>query len=244
MNLILDLGNSYTKAALFRRGEISHLSSFKTCEEITDKIKKLTEQQSVKKVILSSVSSEFIELDNFLSENFDFYLKLNHKTKVPIKNFYETPETLGKDRLAAVIAASNIFPNTDVLVFDAGTALTIDFINQNNEYLGGSISPGINMRYEALHYFTKKLPKLTIDENIDSLTGKNTNESIITGVQNGILNEVEKYIEKYLIKYPELKVVFTGGDTYFFEKRIKNKIFTDPNIVLKGLNIILEYNAT
>jgi len=244
MNLILDLGNSYTKTALFRGEKFFHLSSFKTDDSILSKIKQIADKQLIKKVILSSVSSEFIELDNFFSENFDFFLKLDVNTKIPIKNIYETSETLGKDRLAAVIAANNIFPNSNVLVFDAGTALTIDFINERNEYIGGSISPGLNMRYKALHHYTKKLPELSINNNFDSFIGKNTNDSIITGVQTGILNEVEKYIEKYTERYSDLKVIFTGGDTYFFEKRIKNKIFADPNIVLKGLNIILNYNAT
>ncbi len=247
MNLVLDVGNSYTKVSLFRGEDIIHLSLFKSNEYVNliNEIKRIVkEYPNTKKVIVSSVSSEHIELDRFLSENFEFSLKLNHFTKIPIKNLYKTPETLGKDRLAAVIAANNIFPKTDVLIFDAGTALTVDFINKNNEYLGGSISPGIMMRYKALHHFTKKLPELTINSNFDEIFGSTTNEAIISGVQNGIINEVEGFIKKYSKKYPEVKIIFTGGDTFFFEKRLNNKIFADPNIVLKGLNIILEYNAT
>lgn len=247
MNLVLDIGNSYFKVAVFKGEDIIHLSSCKNIEfeKLRNEIQKLKKQYSkIENVILSSVSFECIELDDFLLKNFRFFLKLSHKTKIPIRNLYKTPETLGKDRLAAVIAVNNIFPNTDVLVFDAGTALTIDFINNKNEYKGGNISLGILMRYKALHHFTKKLPELSINNNFEIISGLNTNEAIYGGVQNGILYEVEGYIKQYKDKYPQLKVVFTGGDTFFFENRLKNKIFADPNIVLKGLNIIINYNAT
>ncbi|NPA44644.1 MAG: type III pantothenate kinase [Chlorobi bacterium] len=246
MNLIIDIGNSYSKLSIYRGKTSFHLSSIKSNEHklLISKIKQLKKQkQIIKNVILSSVSSEHAELEDYLLNNFDFFIKLNHETKIPIKNLYKTPKTLGKDRLAAVVAANNIFPNTNVLVFDAGTALTIDFINENAEYIGGSISPGIEMRFKALNYFTKKLPKFNLNTDFDKSFGATTEEAIISGVQNGILNEVEGYINKYSKKYKNLEIIFTGGDTFFFKERLTKKILTDPDIVMKGLNIILEHNA-
>jgi len=246
MNLILDIGNSYSKLSLFIDGLFSHLYSIKSNDNnllINEILKIKQKYANINKVILSSVSSEHAELEEFISKSFKIFIKLNHKTKIPIINLYRTPKTLGKDRLAAVVAANNIFPNSNVLVFDAGTALTIDFINNKKEYLGGSISPGIKMRYKALNYFTKKLPIINFDDNFKNILGTTTREAILSGVQNGIINEVEGYIYKYSENYKDLKIIFTGGDTFFFEKRLKKTIFADPNIVTKGLNIILEYNA-
>jgi len=246
MNLIIDIGNSYTKLSIYRGESVYNLSSIKSNEHelIISKIKQLKKQQKgIKKVILSSVSSEHIELEEYLLQNFIFFIKLSHQTKIPIKNLYKTPKTLGKDRLAAVVAANNIFPNNNVLVFDAGTALTIDFINNKSEYLGGSISLGIETRFKALNYYTKKLPKIDLNINFNNSLGTTTEEAITSGVQNGIINEVEGYISNYSKKYKDLEIIFTGGDTFFFEERLTEKILSDPDIVSKGLNIILEYNA-
>jgi len=246
MNLIIDIGNSYSKVSLFKGEKFSQLSLIKSKDFnlLFNEIKEIKNKYpEINKAIISSVSSEHIELENYLYNNFDFFIKLNYKTKIPIINLYKTPKTLGKDRLAAIIAANNIYPNSNILIFDAGTALTIDFINNKNEYLGGGISPGIEMRYKALNYFTKKLPKYSIDNEFNENFGATTEEAIISGVQNGIINEVEGYISKYSKKHTDLKIFFTGGDTFFFNKRLKYNIFADPDIVIKGLNIILEYNA-
>lgn len=246
MNLIIDIGNSYAKLSIYRGESVYHLSSIKSNEQelLISKIKQLEKQkQKINNVILSSVSSEHIELEKYLLQNFKFYVKLNHETKIPIKNLYKTPKTLGKDRLAGVVAANNIFPKSNVLVFDAGTALTIDFINESGEYLGGSISPGLEMRFKALNYFTKKLPKVNLNSDFDKQLGTTTEEAIISGVQNGIINEIEGYISKYSEKYKNLEIIFTGGDTFFFKERLTKKILANPDIVMKGLNIILEYNA-
>ena len=246
MNLIIDIGNSYSKLSIYRGKSVFHLSSIKNNEQelLISKIRQLKKQKLIiNKVIVSSVNSEYVELDVFLEENFDLFIKLNHKTNIPIKNLYASPKTLGKDRLAAIVAANNIFPNRNVLVFDAGTALTIDFINDEAEYFGGSISPGIEMRYKALEFFTKKLPKVELNSNFDNYFGKTTEEAITSGVQNGIINEVEGYINKYSKKYKNLEIIFTGGDTFFFEKRLTKKILAEPNLVMQGLNLILEYNA-
>ena len=171
---------------------------------------------------------------------FNAYL-FDESTKIPIDNKYKTLNTLGNDRIAAVIGAIYLFPKKDVLVFDAGTCLTIDFANKNKQYLGGRISPGISMRYHALHNFTAKLPLLRYDEEYMYL-GNNTNASIISGVQQGIMAEVKSVILDYQSCSHETIIIFTGGDSLFFEKELKNSIFAEPNLVLIGLNEILDYN--
>ena len=153
----------------------------------------------------------------------------------------EYPAMHHASRIAAVVGAIYLFPQKDVLIFDAGTCLTIDFANKNKQYLGGRISPGIAMRYHSLHNFTAKLPLLTYDEKYMYL-GNDTNTSIISGVQQGIMAEVKSVILDYQSCNHETIIIFTGGDSLFFEKELKNSIFAEPNLVLIGLNEILDYN--
>ncbi|MDQ3192959.1 MAG: type III pantothenate kinase, partial [Bacteroidota bacterium] len=158
---------------------------------------------------------------------------------------YLSPETLGKDRLAAVAGASLVFPNVNVLVIDAGTCIKYDFINNKSEYLGGGISPGIKMRYAALNNFTQKLPLLEPIKEVTLLSGNTTISSIHSGVQLGALSEVKEIINLYLEKYIKITVILTGGDMEFFKPVMsgKNNIFADSFLIHKGLNHILSYNA-
>lgn len=246
MNLVTDIGNSYTKLAVFDNDVIIEKRSYKNedSREISEEIIKLKQlYPQLTNFILSSVKKEDKKLRNVIRDSFQNYIFFNEETPVPIKNLYKTPKTLGKDRLAGIIASGNIFPKTNVLVFDAGTALTVDFINDKSEYLGGSIAPGLKMRFKALNTFTDKLPEISVDDEFNSNFGSTTEEAIRSGVQNGILYEVEGYINKFSEKNSNLKVTFTGGDTFFFERRLKKQIFAEPNLVLIGLNIILKYNA-
>lgn len=246
MNLILDIGNSYSKISVFENGQ---MLSFQKCpgnesKVIIDIINNLINKfLSLKNTIVSSVIPIDKNLELFLMKCFYLYINVDNTLKLPIINLYKSPETLGKDRIAAVVAANNIFPGFNVLVFDAGTALTIDFINKKGEYLGGNISLGLQTRFKALNYYTAKLPLI---ENFDvnfSEIGHDTQSAIISGVLNGIIFEIRAYITNYKEKYSDLKIIFTGGDTFFFEKILKNDIFADQYLVLKGLNRILEYNA-
>jgi type III pantothenate kinase len=166
---------------------------------------------------------------------------LDHETLLPIENCYQTKDTLGKDRLAAVVGGNHLYPETDLLIIDAGTAITYDIINRHGQYLGGNISPGLQMRFKALNYFTNQLPLLDPNESIPQF-GRNTNEAILVGVQNGLLFEVEKSIELYRNLYPEMKILVTGGDTKFFENKLKSIIFVVSNLVMIGLNRILIHN--
>lgn len=233
MKLIIDIGNTLVKYAIFSSDEIVII--YKKNDVEISFMQELIQKHNVNDVIISSVRDK---VDG------DFGIKtlyLNHLTPFPITINYETPETLGNDRIANVVAASVLYPNKNILIIDAGTCITIDFIDQNKEYQGGRISPGIEMRYKSLHKYTSNLPKLTIS-NTALQIGKDTNSSIVSGVEKGVVAEIETIIDDFKNENEDLFVIVTGGDTFFFENTLKNSIFADPNLVLKGLNEILKYN--
>lgn len=233
MKLIIDIGNTLVKYAIFSSDEIVII--YKKNDVEISFMQELIQKHNVNDVIISSVRDK---VDG------DFGIKtlyLNHLTPFPITINYETPETLGNDRIANVVAASVLYPNKNILIIDAGTCITIDFIDQNKEYQGGRISPGIEMRYKSLHKYTSNLPKLTISNTAQQI-GKDTNSSIVSGVEKGVVAEIETIIDDFKNENEDLFVIVTGGDTFFFENTLKNSIFADQNLVLKGLNEILKYN--
>ena len=246
MNLVIDIGNTLSKTALFSGDELASFSSF---EKLTvGELKGLIEKNpAVKNVILCSVTDHDKSIDAFLKNGHRF-VELTHQTKLPFLNLYSSPETLGRDRLACAVGANSLFRNQDVLSVDAGTCIKYDFVNAKNEYLGGGISPGIEMRFRALNNFTGKLPLVSY-RYFDKLIGENTDESILSGVMNGAAEEVRGIVQRYRAQYPGLKVVFTGGYLKFFERIFnishteKSSIFADPFLVLKGLNQILNFNS-
>jgi type III pantothenate kinase len=239
MNLIIDVGNTRVKVALFKGDSIFDTYQFAK-SKIAKKIKDIVEKHDVTNGIISSVASisekEFKKIEQLVS-----LLRLNHESRVPFKNEYATPITLGVDRIALASASVFKFPNKNVLVIDAGTCITYDFIDKKGVYYGGAIAPGIEMRYKSLYTFTDKLPLLDVTDP-KQLTGNSTEESIHSGIVNGILSEIEGMIDRYKEKNKELTVVLTGGDTNFLAKRLKNSIFANPNFLLEGLNNILNYN--
>jgi type III pantothenate kinase len=168
-------------------------------------------------------------------------IEFGPETPVPIKNNYHSPLTLGADRLAAAVAAHDLYADKDVLVIDAGTAITYEFITKDGTYQGGGISAGVSLRLKSLNAFTSRLP-LVEAHFPEFLIGRNSEESILSGVMNGIRAEMDGIIQEYKQLYPELIILFTGGDMFYFEKKLKNDIFATPNLVLTGLNLILEYN--
>jgi len=200
------------------------------------------EHPQLNQAILSSVKPVDDEILQFLSESFDLFIELDHETELPIKNLYETPETLGKDRIAAAVGANEFFPNQNLLIIDAGTAITYDLVSEKNEFIGGNISPGLQMRFKALNQFTGKLPLVSYFDEFQNI-GRNTTEAIRAGVQNGILYEIAQTIELFNKNYKNLQIVMTGGDSIFFDKKLNYTIFVHFNITLIGLNRILEYNA-
>lgn len=239
-NLILDFGNTLFKAAVFEQGNLVH--KFSGSQLFPKELKELQKQfPYLKKAIYSSVIELNTELTAFLNTNFDC-LELTSETKIPIVNRYKTPKTLGKDRLAAVVGAFNLFPNQDLLIIDSGSSITYDLLTHKSNYLGGGISPGISMRFKALNQFTGKLPLVKPLNFNTNLIGTDTEESILSGVINGVKAEIDGIIDQYKKLYPEILVIFTGGDLKHFDKNLKNNIFAAENLVLHGLNFILNYN--
>lgn len=240
MNLTIDVGNTLIKLGVFDSGK---LKLKKTCikKDLLHTLSEISEAlPAIQKCIISSVANLSEHQLLKLEQLFDVLI-LNHQTKIPFTNKYETPQTLGIDRIALVSAAAEQYSGENVLVIDAGTCITYDFLNSENEYLGGAISPGISLRYKALHTFTEKLPLLEAT-NPNLYIGNNTTASIHSGVVNGVLYEIDGYISEYHENYHNLTVILTGGDVHFLRDSIKNDIFANSNFLLEGLNHILEFN--
>ncbi|NAS31406.1 type III pantothenate kinase [Flavobacteriaceae bacterium R38] len=240
MNLVVDVGNTQIKLAVFEKDRLlldKRILVHDFLKEI-DEIKiRFTE---IKRGIVSSVGNLPDNYLHFLQENYQIHI-LTNNSKIPFKNKYSTPKTLGVDRIALVSAAVNKYPQRNVLIIDAGSCITYDFINEQKEYLGGAISPGLEMRFKALNHYTAGLPLLK-SEDFEGFIGDSTKASMISGIQNGMVYEVEGFIGKYSEKYKDLTVILTGGDLHFLSKRLKNTIFANPKFILGGLNQILEYN--
>ena len=247
MNLIIDIGNTSAKLAIFNNGELVKKVVVPVLDlEIAQQLLNDSKSQ-INSAILSSVAEVDKDVINLLSKLSKF-IYLSVETKLPIENCYETPNSLGVDRIAAVIGCSIFFSNKPILVIDAGTAITYEFLNTKNQYLGGSISPGIETRFKSLHTFTKKLPLISTDKiinrsNVFQLVGNSSETCIISGVLNGLSFEIDGVIEKYKTLEPEINVIGTGGDINFLVNNLKNSIFVEPNLVLMGLNKILDYNV-
>ncbi len=238
MNLAVDIGNTKIKMGLFKGSKL--LWNY-TVPEISPKIiSGLIEKSPVERAIISDVADKSNAGKAFTKIPQVIYL--NGKTSLPFTNKYKTPSTLGTDRMALIAGALKYFPGKNVLVVSMGTCITYDFITYRKEYLGGSISPGMEMRFEALNTFTARLP-LVKPKQVKNMTGRTTDESILTGVIWGILHEVEGFIMQYHKKYPALKVILTGGDASLFAGRIKSSIFALPELSLTGLNEILLHNS-
>lgn len=240
MNLIIDVGNTFIKLAVFNGNAIKSKDVVKV-NQLLNHINFLKkENKGITKAIISSVGKLKNKDVGFLSKSYDLTL-LDSNTKLPFKNLYSTPKTLGVDRIALVSASVNQFPENNALIIDAGTCITYDFVTKKNEYLGGAISPGVRMRYKSLNNLTANLPLLKT-EIPDSITGNSTKASIHSGVVMGILKEIEGVIEEYEEKYPDLTVILTGGDANFLSKQLKSSIFANSNFLLEGLNYILQFN--
>ncbi len=235
--IAIDVGNSLIKTFIINGNE--HI--YKQADN-WDSIKKEIHEylKTDYHVIISQVNSIFMDdIRNTFKQN--KFLILNNTTPLPIKNNYKTPETLGYDRIAAAVGAFEHFPTSPCLIIDAGTAITVDLMYESS-FMGGCISPGIEMRFRALHQFTNKLPLLTKSTNFD-YPGKSTEESIYNGVIQGVVFELEKRIEDFQKSYPNGKIIITGGDGFYLVKLIKKTIFAEPELVLKGLINILKYNV-
>ena len=240
MNLIVDVGNSLIKFAVFQSENLEY-KIISTFEEGSSTFKNITENYSIENCIISSVANMDELLFQYIESRLNV-LVLNSRVNLPFKNLYQTPKTLGVDRMALVSAAVKQYLGKDVLVIDAGTCITYDFVNHKSEYLGGAISPGIRLRYKSLNTFTANLPLLNT-EMPTSIVGDTTARSIHSGVVNGIVKEIDGVIDEYQLEYEHLTVILTGGDADFLSKQLKNSIFANSNFLLEGLNYILEFNS-
>lgn len=235
MNLVLDIGNTATKAAIFHEDQLLRSHIFYSITEIRHFI----QQEQFDYSILSSVNTEIKEA---VLEEFTPDILFDAATAVPFVNEYKTPQTLGADRIAGVMGGLTLFPDTNCLVIDAGTCVTYDFITSDKHYLGGMITPGPELKSKALNNFTSTLPLVNIEET-DKLFGDTTATSILTGIINGSVAEIEGIIANYDQSYKKLQVILCGGWSKLFESKIKASIFVEPNLVLIGLNAVLKNNA-
>ncbi len=236
MNCIVDRGNTKTKVYLFEHNEEKESFSFFNTDEIhlKQKIKNLEFNRGI--ISSSSDIPAFFEQEKFMV--------LTNKTPLPIKIDYKTPTTLGTDRIALAVGSYSLFPNKNCLIISAGTCITTDFIDQNNTYQGGIISPGLTIRLQSLHTFTENLPLLKhSNQQKFPLIGKTTQESMESGIYNGAFAEINQIIMQFKALYQDLTVLITGGDAFLFDLNIKNKIFAQLNLQALGLNRILLYNA-
>lgn len=239
MNLIIDIGNTNAKLAIFQNEDIIHFETVNYAV-ILGVLQSYIEKFKITKSILSNVGAEVEGLKDFLDKNF-YNINLDNHTALPITINYDTPDTLGVDRIALAVASFYKSNRKNSLVIDMGSCITYDFITSDGVYQGGAISPGMNMRFKAMHNFTESLPLVTFRES-QSIIGKNTEMSLINGVVHGITAEIDSYIDSLINEFGEISVFISGGDHVFFVNRLKNSIFADRKILLRGLNKILNYN--
>jgi type III pantothenate kinase len=239
MNLIVDIGNTSTKLAVYNGRE--RVSLFRINELACGELEEVLTGRKIRKAVISSVK----ELPHFVSDllfsNIPFVHFLSYQSPLPFKIEYETPETLGADRIAAAAGVISLFPGTDILIIDAGTAITFDYIS-GDHFRGGNISPGLSMRFRALNKFTDKLPLVSAADDFRS-PGKNTVEAIRAGVITGVIYEINEYIRTFEKNHKVFNIILTGGDSEYLKGRINHDIIYLPDIVIDGLNFILEYNA-
>lgn len=236
MNLVVDYGNSSAKVAIFDQHELKEKHTFGQ----QDDLKNFLSNSTAENFIISSVTADAEDISQSSKAINKFIL--SHTLPLPVKILYATPQTLGVDRLAASCGAVELFPEKNTLVIDAGTCITYDFTDSSKQYYGGSISPGLKMRFQAVHTFTARLPLVNPAENPE-LIGNSTETSIQSGIVNGTLSEIDGIIHRYKQKYPDLQVILCGGDGPFFENKLKASIFASPDLVLIGLNRVLTHNV-
>jgi type III pantothenate kinase len=237
MNLVVDYGNSSAKVAIFNHLDLVEKYTFSESHDL----KNFLQQSSAEHLLVSSVKTEADQIIAWAVNAKQKFI-LSHTLPLPIKILYKTPHTLGVDRMAGAAGALQLFPGYDSLVIDAGTCITYDFIDVKGNYHGGGISPGLSMRFKAVHTFTARLPLVSPTENTE-LIGNSTETSIQSGVIYGLTAEIDGIIERYRSQFPDLKVILCGGDARFFENKLKGSIFASPELVLIGLNSVLIHNV-
>ena len=240
MNLTIDQGNTAVKVGLFDGDNLVQCKRYSSLS-VAD-LEQLLAEYPVKAAIVSSVGNLTKLPIDALERMAPKFVRLSSETPIPLVNKYGTPKTLGVDRLASCVGANALLPETNLLVVDMGTCITIDVVTAAGEFIGGNISPGMAMRFKALNQFTNALPLVEPTGSVP-LYGNNTRDAILAGVVQAITFELEGYLRNLMPLYPNLSLYLTGGDAFFFEKRLKSSIFVNPNLLLVGLNRILQLNA-
>ncbi len=236
--LCFDFGNTRKKVAVFRGDEMKE--SVVLFDDSVETIQTLINRVKPDKSILSSVIDHNKAIEDVLAAVTKFH-KLSHLTKVAFTTPVGKPETIGADRLALSAAAVHFYPSSNNLVIGMGSCVTYNFINKYHEFIGGAISPGLEMRLKSLNYYTAKLPLVKADSNVP-LIGYDTTTNILTGVVLGLAKEIDGFIEAYRGRFRNFNVLLTGGDIVYLASHLKNKIFADPDLIFKGLYAISEVN--
>ncbi len=243
MNLIIDIGNTRIKLAVFNQQQQLANLLVTSSQKIRADLSKLLHQYPVQAAIISQVGNAVPDLEDFFKNHQIKYFYVSAALKLPFKIAYKTPETIGADRLGLVAGALLRQPNKNQLIIDAGTCVTYDFVDEKNMYHGGAISPGLQLRYKSLHDYTANLPLLSTPKHTIDLIGKDTLSAIHSGVIWGLVNEIEGVIVKYNLNFYDLTVYLTGGDEKLLDRYIKNKIFVSSKfLLLEGMNHILNLN--
>lgn len=237
--LCFDFGNTRLKCAVFNNDEVKNVVTLE--DDSTETIQKLVSDFKPGKSILSSVINHNAEIEEVLKRSTKFH-KLTHQSKLSFTTPVGKPETIGADRLALVSAAVHFYPDKHNLIISCGSCITYNFVNKFHEFLGGSISPGLEMRFKAMNYYTAKLPLIKADSNFP-LIGYNTRTNLLSGVILGICKEIDGIINEYALRYSNFNVHLTGGDMGFFVPHLKSKIFASPHLIYKGLYAISEANS-
>ncbi len=235
-SILIDMGNSFSKIALCDSsglGEVCRVEKGKALEKVLE----IVEEHLPQRCVISSVSGGWEPIKDALESKGIEVIILSAQIPLPVSIEYDTPHTLGADRIAAAIGAHSLFPEDDCIVFDLGTAITIDFVDKKGIFKGGNISPGMSMRFKAMNQYTNKLP-LVEPSVVRQINGQSTVEALNNGVILGIVFEIEEYIRRF----PFHKIIFTGGDSIFFAKILKSTIFAVCNLVLIGLSDIAQTN--
>ncbi len=240
VNLCIDWGNTLVKAGLFEAGKLTASFSYPS-HDAHIRLVDLVEEHQPAYAIISTVSSKSSELEGMLGGKVKKLVVMNDRTPIPVMNAYSS-DTVGSDRLAMAVGAHSEYPGKNNLVVCLGTCITYNFIQSNRTFRGGAISPGLHMRLKAMHEFADKLPEVGLDGEI-LLLGYDTETCMRSGAVYGIMSEVDGMVGEFKAKYPDFNAVLTGGDMAYFAGKLKCEIFADPDIILKGLNIILKHNV-
>ena len=241
VNLCVDWGNTRVKAAIYDSEKQVENRNF-SADEAASAIAALIDSHKPEKGIMCAVTNHTSEAEHLMSDKLKAFLKLNNNTRVPIMNAYSSPDTLGADRLGLAVGAHMLNPDKNNLVISIGTCVTYNFIQKNKTFRGGAISPGLHMRLKAMHEFTDRLPEVKLEGEL-LLLGYDTETCMRSGAVYGIAAEIDGMIADFSSQYADFNAILTGGDLPFFATKVKSKIFADPDLLLKGLNLILNYNV-